>query len=524
MKEHSPESILEGKDLGLNDRLSLIGLIDEGMRQGSSQSPVMADLFNDLWGLVDATVSGSRIDRLGPEDSHRGFHVFEINAETGENLGRLNMIYLKKPIPCYYLIYVEVAAPFRRKGLGNRILKHFADFLSRKSALGLLDNIIPEEDSTYTIYFKHAWESVDSVIGNGLPGIPRNYMVFVPTSLQGRDLRDPLVKLVYHLERKRTAIDMRENEMMVRRTIEEFKDLYRALCIYFEKDLEEEAFPPLMRFMFTRFATKLIAFRRRIATLIGYTGGESMEQIVLDPKIGRMPAKSYAPRSVATRPSLVTGEKALWLRLSEELKREPASFIEALPNYRRPSLTAWLKERGYATDHVLTIGDLMDLGFDPTRLKEIAIDGEPHIFERIQARQIPALRRRKDMLQKAATALAGATARGARLRANVPLMEILDRGNGYILHRKIPAVHWEEALEQLHGAPHLKGITMSTDLDRIVAATVREANAMAARLLGIREEMLLDHLTYFVPWDLEGNRPRVMIEFGGTFLPELWIA
>ena len=36
------------------------------------------------------------------------------------------MLYLKKPIPCYYLVYVEVAAPYRNRGLGNRILTHFA--------------------------------------------------------------------------------------------------------------------------------------------------------------------------------------------------------------------------------------------------------------------------------------------------------------------------------------------------------------------------------------------------------------
>ena len=137
--------------LGLNERLGLIALIDEGMRFGSSGSPIVADLFNELWGLVDKTVSGARIDRLKPEDSHNGFRVFEINAETGENLGRLNMLYLRKPVPCYYLVYVEVAAPFRRRGLGNRILQHFRDFLENNSAVGILDNIIPKDDPTYDV-------------------------------------------------------------------------------------------------------------------------------------------------------------------------------------------------------------------------------------------------------------------------------------------------------------------------------------------------------------------------------------
>ncbi|MFC1820746.1 MBL fold metallo-hydrolase, partial [Thermodesulfobacteriota bacterium] len=99
--------------LSLNERLGLIGLIDEGMRMGSSKTPLTEDLFSNLWDLVSETVSGSKIDRLKPEDSRNGFRVFEINAESGENMGRLNMLYLKKPLPCYYLAYVEVAPPFR---------------------------------------------------------------------------------------------------------------------------------------------------------------------------------------------------------------------------------------------------------------------------------------------------------------------------------------------------------------------------------------------------------------------------
>ena len=53
------------KGLSLNERLGLIGLIDEGMRLGSSDSPIMADLFNDLWDLVNKTVAGSRDSAMG---------------------------------------------------------------------------------------------------------------------------------------------------------------------------------------------------------------------------------------------------------------------------------------------------------------------------------------------------------------------------------------------------------------------------------------------------------------------------
>ena len=86
--------------------------MEGGTRAAASGAPITADLFENLSGLVDETVSGAKIDRLRSDRSNSGFKVFEINSDTGENLGRLNMLYLNKPIPCYYLVYVEVAAPF----------------------------------------------------------------------------------------------------------------------------------------------------------------------------------------------------------------------------------------------------------------------------------------------------------------------------------------------------------------------------------------------------------------------------
>ena len=78
--------------LGLNERLGLIALIDEGMRFGSSGSPIVADLFNELWGLVDKTVSGARIDRLKPEDSHNGFRVLTVTVMGRGQMEKLRVI------------------------------------------------------------------------------------------------------------------------------------------------------------------------------------------------------------------------------------------------------------------------------------------------------------------------------------------------------------------------------------------------------------------------------------------------
>src|SRR5512139_1423574 len=104
---------------------------------------------------------------------------------------------------------------------------------------------------------------------------------------------------------------MRENYMMVERTIAEFRELYRTLLTYFEKEIRRGESSSFMRFMFTRFVTKLIAFRRRIGDLVGYTGGESMEQITLAPEVACLEVKSYPPRELAHGKTLGNGDLAI---------------------------------------------------------------------------------------------------------------------------------------------------------------------------------------------------------------------
>ncbi|MBI4961949.1 MAG: hypothetical protein HY913_01595 [Desulfomonile tiedjei] len=509
--------------LSLNERLALISLIEEGIKGGASNSAIITDLFTELGDLVHATVSGAKIDRLR-SDNVNGFKTLEITAETGENLGRLNMLYLKKPIPCYYLVYVEVASPFRNRGLGNRILSAFRDFLIEKSAVGILDNIIPEEDPTYDIYLKLDWRPVEAVTGVLNPDGNALYMVFVPPGLADRDLRDAISKLVYHLKRKRATIDMRDNELMVQRTIEEFKDLYAALLTYFEKEIHGTEQSSVVRFMFTRFVTKLLGFRRRIGRLLGYTGGESLEQIILTPEVRAMPVQSYAPRELVDKPHLLSGDRELWLELPETLKQNPARVIESLPNYRRPSLVAWMESHGRSSKDTLTIGDLMDLGFDPTRLKEISLGGQDYIFERLQARMVGQVERKKELIEQIMPELEGVRIKNARVRANPPLLLIRDRGNAYVLRRKVEGIHWEEAVEQLQTAPSLQAFNKGTSADRIILSTVRQVSQWLNDKIGDQEDQTVDLFTFFTSWNLSANQPRIVVEFSGSYLETVWIS
>ena len=512
------------KDLNLSERLSLVALIDEGMRRGLAEAPVSADLFDNLWELVGATAKGGRINRLKFNDSQNGFQMFETQAETGENLARLNMIYLKKPIPCYYLVYVEVAAPFRRKGLGHQILKSFADFLTQKSAVGILDNIIPQEDPTNDVYLKQSWIPVEDIIGNLMFYKDNNYMVFIPPSLKEKDLKQPVLKLMYHLKRKRAVIDIRENETMVKKTLNEFRELYRALKTYFHSELEGAQSSVFMRFLFTRFVTKFISFRRRIGDLVGYTGGESTEQIILDPGINKLQVKSYAPRELAKEEAVVMGTLGILSKFPEDLKQKPAQIIESLPNYRRPNFLLWLEKNHKTYEDTLTLGDLMDLGFDPTRLKEIEIDNQTFIFERVQARQIDILQEKGELVNRISEKMPNAKIRSSQLKTNPILLIIRDRGNGYVLRRKIDAIHWEEAIEQLQSNPKLKSVNEAVKLDRIIMETVKTAATTISEQLGVEREMVIEQLSPFVSWDLENNRPRMVVDFAFSYLETIWIA
>jgi len=221
---------------------------------------------------------------------------------------------------------------------------------------------------------------------------------------------------------------------------------------------------------------------------------------------------------------VVSGDKEWWSMLPDMLRRHPARFIESLPNYNRPSLVSWLKKRGMFSTDKLTLGDLLNLGFDPTRLKEIVIDHEKFIFDRMQARQLEELDKRGALLKRIHLEMGYARPRKAQLRVNPPLLTIQDRGNLYVLRRKVGGIHWEEAIEQLHGAPHLKSMNGATNVDAVILGTVRNTNKMISETLGLPEEAVADSLTCFVPWDLENNQPRLMIDFTSVYLESVWMA
>ena len=148
-------------------------------------------------------------------------------------------------------------------------------------------------------------------------------MVFVPDSIQTHDLKNKLIKSLFNLNKKRPVIDMHDNEDMVKRTIEEFRSVYQALEELFNAEISSGTSNPLMRFMFTRLTTKLIGFRRRIASLIGYTGGESLEQISFSDRIKELHILPYSLWKSENDTCGIWGDKEVLRNLPGKLKEEP---------------------------------------------------------------------------------------------------------------------------------------------------------------------------------------------------------
>lgn len=104
---------IEKTGIRLRDALSVIDMtFDDQLERLDLSSPYAA--FAGLNSLIDRAVRGAKIERFRVHDSGRRFHTLEIKSEEGETLGSLSMLHLRKPISCYYLVYVEIMPPFRR--------------------------------------------------------------------------------------------------------------------------------------------------------------------------------------------------------------------------------------------------------------------------------------------------------------------------------------------------------------------------------------------------------------------------
>lgn len=508
--------------IGLREMLSIIDMaLGDHAGSGPVQSP--HEIFEGISELIEKTVHGCRIGRYGPQEAKHPFHTFEIHTEDGGVLGYLNMVYLSKPIPCYYLVYVEVLFHFRGLGLGCSILKAYKEFAEDRKAVALLDNIIPPEDPAYDIYSRLGWLPAEKLIGDSVINEKGHYMAYVPSAVRTQDLGCNLKKALLKIMKKRPVIDMYDNESMVKRTIEEFKSLYMALELLFAGEIENRTSTPLMSFMFTRFVTKVLGFKRRISTLLGYTGGESLEQIHISGQVRALPVQPFSMWGFEEGRSEIWEEGDAVRSLMERLQKETLSCIEGLPVYKRPYLVEWMEENGKGWDYGLKIEDILELGFDPSKLKELRHEGVDYMIERVSGNFLSATVKKRAFLPMIARQFSGMRFRNAAVEINPPCAIIRNRGNIYILYKKVGGIHLEEALDELRASRRLKEMNRAAGIDRAIIMTVNMINGQLLRAFGAGAREEIENIVFFVPWDLKENRPDVMVDTTGVFLNTVWV-
>jgi len=114
--------------------------------------------------------------------------------------------------------------------------------------------------------------------------------------------------------------------------------------------------------------------------------------------------------------------------------------------------------------------------------------------------------------------------RGAAIGINPPLAIFRDMGNLYILRRKVEGIHLQEALDQLRTSPHLKGMNRAAGIDRAMVRTINDIKEWLVTKFDLDFREDIEELTYFVPWDIEKNIPKIPVDISGVSLDTIWIA
>jgi hypothetical protein len=112
----------------------------------------------------------------------------------------------------------------------------------------------------------------------------------------------------------------------------------------------------------------------------------------------------------------------------------------------------------------------------------------------------------------------------AIVQVNPPLAIIQDRGNLYILRKKVNGIHSEEALDQLRTSLSLKKMNHEVGIDRVMVRTVNDIREWLDTRFESRFRQEIEDFTYFFPWDIERNIPRVHVDISGVSFDTIWIA
>ena len=147
-----------------------------------------------------------------------------------------------------------------------------------------------------------------------------------------------------------------------------------------------------------------------------------------------------------------------------------------------------------------------------------------YIFERISPHFLPFIEKKRNVFLKIADGIETMRFHPTPVHINPPLAILRDRGNGYILRRKLEGIHIEEGLDQLRTSPHLKDMNRVMEIDRMAVMTIRQ---IKERLRKVFDSSLCDEiedLAFFISWDLQKNIPKLMVDVTTVSMQTLWVA
>ncbi len=85
-------------------------------------------------------------------------------------------------------------------------------------------------------------------------------------------------------------------------------------------------------------------------------------------------------------------------------------------------------------------------------------------------------------------------------------------------------IHSEEALDQLRTSPHLREMNCAVGIDRAAARTMSDIRGWLEIRFKSHFRQEIEDLTYFFPWDIGENIPKVQVDISGVSLETIWIA
>ncbi|MCR4312101.1 MAG: GNAT family N-acetyltransferase [Candidatus Uhrbacteria bacterium] len=84
-------------------------------------------------------------------------HRLKLLDSKGELAGFAEMVYFGKPVPMYYLEYMQINESHRGKGYGGELIEQVNAFIKDKGKMGLLVNAIEEDKASHDMYLAHGW-------------------------------------------------------------------------------------------------------------------------------------------------------------------------------------------------------------------------------------------------------------------------------------------------------------------------------------------------------------------------------